>query len=673
MGVPKFFRWLIDNKSITQNAFLNWDITINKENSIIYNGNKNLNIDILYLDANQFIYKAYSKISNYYDNIIKHIVHNTGNYRINNNIIEIAENESKKSYVNAMQYNSDEPLTIINNFLPKPKNKIIFKLITDEIENIIGIVKPKIIYIGFDGVAPMAKILQQRKRRYKYVADETMYDKLRIKYNIPKYDFAISMNASPKTKFMKLLNKYFKKYIINKKILIKNNIIGIKKIFKYINQYLFSIPNLEKINLNKIKNIIEMSNKILIKLNKIISKKNIDSQNYKNIKEIIFDIKKKINVIELKNDFKFIYSSDKKNGEGEHKIFKHIDVNNYNNIMIFGLDTDLIFLSLCCKKKNIYLLREQTSFTKNELLDNTCNNFNILDIDILKQNCYNIMKNKSVINIKKKETLLDFVFICFLIGNDFIPNMLSINIYSDINNGVNVLIETYRKIDGNICNKDGIFNNENFNKFLNLLKEKEIFSLKQKYKYNNYIYPHEPLFGYYLEKHNVDFLNDVKIPDKLMLGNDNKWIERYYNYFFNTNNKEIINEICKNYIEGLVWILQYYIGNIKNKQWYYRYSYAPLLASIVDYIKINNFDINKIKFKKNSFVSANLQKICIIPPKYKYILSEKYRDYNNSEIKYMFPDTFSQEMIYQRYLFSCIPKLPNIDINKIIEYIKNKK
>ncbi len=45
-----------------------------------------------------------------------------------------------------------------------------------------------------------------------------------------------------------------------------------------------------------------------------------------------------------------------KPGEGEHKIFKKLKIeNDYNNIIINGLDADLIILSLIShKKKNIF-------------------------------------------------------------------------------------------------------------------------------------------------------------------------------------------------------------------------------------------------------------------------------------------------------------------------------
>ena len=58
---------------------------------------------------------------------------------------------------------------------------------------------------------------------------------------------------------------------------------------------------------------------------------------------------------------KIIFSTSNTPSEGEHKILQHIRLNpteNNENIMIYGLDADLIFLALSTAVNNIYLLRD---------------------------------------------------------------------------------------------------------------------------------------------------------------------------------------------------------------------------------------------------------------------------------------------------------------------------
>ena len=66
-------------------------------------------------------------------------------------------------------------------------------------------------------------------------------------------------------------------------------------------------------------------------------------------------------------DIKYIFNSSNIPGEGEHKIMNFIKENKKTldcdgNIIIYGLDADLIMLSMTCRMDNIYLLREEVEF-----------------------------------------------------------------------------------------------------------------------------------------------------------------------------------------------------------------------------------------------------------------------------------------------------------------------
>ena len=112
-------------------------------------------------------------------------------------------------------------------------------------------------------------------------------------------------------------------------------------------------------------------------------------------------LKKEINHFKIKT----ILSDSNEPGEGEHKIMKFMDENidpNSNNI-IYGLDADLIMLSMIRKHK-IELLRERTSFN----LENTDDPYIYLDINQLKHYLINSI-NKPYYSISKDNLLKDYL------------------------------------------------------------------------------------------------------------------------------------------------------------------------------------------------------------------------------------------------------------------------
>jgi 5'-3' exoribonuclease 1 len=111
MGVPSYFSYIIKNHS-------------NIIRNLNYHQNyKKTKFDSLYIDANSIIYDAYRTI--------------------------------------------EKDSTTVNTDTEKIEERII-EAVIDNIDKYISFVKPSnTIFIGFDGVAPFAKMEQQRTRRYK--------------------------------------------------------------------------------------------------------------------------------------------------------------------------------------------------------------------------------------------------------------------------------------------------------------------------------------------------------------------------------------------------------------------------------------------------------------------------------------------------------------------------
>ena len=96
-----------------------------------------------------------------------------------------------------------------------------------------------------------------------------------------------------------------------------------------------------------------------------------------------------INSTETKSleGIKTILNSSKLPGEGEHKILNFIRANSkelQGNYIIYGLDADLIMLSMVSGVRDVFLLREEIEFKRG---GSECSqdHFLYLDIDLLKE------------------------------------------------------------------------------------------------------------------------------------------------------------------------------------------------------------------------------------------------------------------------------------------------
>ena len=117
---------------------------------------------------------------------------------------------------------------------------------------------------------------------------------------------------------------------------------------------------------------------------------------------------------------KYIISDSNEPGEGEHKIMNYMDkhIKKTDKNAIYGLDADLIMLSMIRNHNDIFLLREKTEYN----IENITEPYVYLDIQKLKKNGIIMIIKEPFVNeykISDQQILNDYIFMCFLVGNDF--------------------------------------------------------------------------------------------------------------------------------------------------------------------------------------------------------------------------------------------------------------
>jgi 5'-3' exonuclease len=459
----------------------------------------------------------------------------------------------------------------------------VIKYTCEKIEYYIQLIKPKkSIFIAFDGVAPVAKLEQQRTRRYKSQFIEQVNKEI-----LPEHKKTFDRCAiTPGTNFMNKLCIKIKNY--------------------------FSKP----------------------------SKYNVDSI--------------------------FVSCSDE-SGEGEHKIYQHIRNNsNDETSIVYGLDADLIMLTLNHLKynKNLYLFRETPEFIKSIDKSLNPNELYLLNIPKLK----NIISNHFFDN-SKNDTCSNYIFLCFFLGNDFLPHFPALNIRT---NGIKNLNDTYVNVvtNNNLIEDDNLNWGEikNFIKELSKCEEEfliEEYAIRSKFK-KRHFNPDDP--KYLEERFNNLPILDMKTEEYIDPYKPN-WQHRYYDALFNIEyDKDIIKNICINYLEGLEWTFKYYNKGCPDWTWYYKYHYPPLLEDLVKYIPTFNTSLieDKVTYPIHEYTQLSYvlpkNSLNLLPNFIQKVLSEKYSDLHNDNCKIIWH--------FCRYFWESHVDMPHIDINELNRIIK---
>jgi 5'-3' exoribonuclease 1 len=136
-------------------------------------------------------------------------------------------------------------------------------------------------------------------------------------------------------------------------------------------------------------------------------------------------------------------------GEGEQKIFQYIRDNKLkkidDKICIYGLDADLIMLSMASNKNNIFLIREpqQSDIEVTKYKDTDFLYFNIDKLKNYILRDYNL-SNGAIDTIR---FFRDFTFITLLVGNDFVKHIPFLKFNKNLQyDGWNILLKIYIKI-----------------------------------------------------------------------------------------------------------------------------------------------------------------------------------------------------------------------------------
>lgn len=502
--------------------------------------------------------------------------------------------------------------------------------ICDSIDACIAIMRPtNSVFIAFDGVAPVAKLNQQRERRYKSWYLGEMESQRRRDHNKtvqkkkgqkgghvepPKPAWNTS-SITPGTKFMNALHDKLSEY--------------------------YDTTNPSELNAR----------------------------------------------YNLSGGAGIIVSSSKEPGEGEHKLFEYIREHAAEhadkNTIIYGLDADLIMLCMSHLhiSRGIYLYRETPEFVKsiNVSLDEKERYF--MDIpefsDAITQHLIGeVARPHKPLSDGK---VMDYIFMCFMLGNDFMPHFPALNIRTT---GIATLMEAYRATIGasetitqSPSPGEYTIHWPNYRKLIAHLAAQELTLIRKEHTTRDRQARH---------KRDSDKDDDV-MHDVLMLPMTQRdvergidpfiagWEHRYYAALCDMHEPtdQAIASLCRNYLEGMEWTFRYYTRGCVDWKWTYENHYPPLLADLVHHVPESECSFLSVKPKQPI---RDVVQLCYVLPRASHALLppsvERALMRGKFASKYTDDGSHNFKWAYCRYFWECHTDLPALDLRELEELVK---
>lgn len=360
---------------------------------------------------------------------------------------------------------------------------------------------------------------------------------------------------------------------------------------------------------------------------------------------------------------------------------------------MYGQDADLIMLGLVSHEPHFTLLREIVDFGNFQRNDNALkavtkftkqSDFQLLHLSILREYlaiefAYDTTKdlNDNMKKIDLERIIDDWVFMTFLVGNDFLPHMPTL----DISYGAfDLLFNAYKEQrvhwgEGEYLTDSGeIKDAARLEAFLEIIgnAETEIFETQQeneaqfvqkqrrynkrdgkpqgpsddelakveKSKQNSY----QSMIDKMIEENgeNGNFVKGWEFPTDPKK-KDHKGRYYYEKLHFTPMDIDEHLKLRQSYIEGLIWCLAYYYRGCISWGWFYPYHYGPLISDLTDLPKV----FKNIKFDIGAPLKPFEQLMGCLPPASADIVPKPYRKLMlnfDSPIIQFYPEEFEVDM-----------------------------
>lgn len=380
----------------------------------------------------------------------------------------------------------------------------------------------------------------------------------------------------------------------------------------------------------------------------------------------------------------YYYSGADEAGEGEHKIFARIasmgGERHDGNVIIHGLDADLIMLSLISHKPRIFLMREPMGAYKDMA---TSDGFMFVEIDRLRSAIIADLRThfkwpidagveNDAYSSKACEIIDTYVTLCSVLGNDFLPHPVTLALKK---NGYDALLHAAKHAWIACGGRPLVAENHDINyPFLTEVftrladsEDADLWKCNEEYlKRKPFENEDDPLDPYPL-------MYKDPLCNVVFASNPRKWRQFYYKHLFHTrmHDTTVISTSCRLFVQGIAWVYRYYKRLAKDPEWYYPFNYSPSLRDLANFMAgvsaadTARFTENFTVPATRGFVNPNVQLLCIMPRESAPVLPRKVAEIMRDPkgmYSHMFPVDYDIQTYMKTHLWECTPVLPALDV-----------
>lgn len=373
-----------------------------------------------------------------------------------------------------------------------------------------------------------------------------------------------------------------------------------------------------------------------------------------------------------------VFSGSDVPGEGEHKVMDMIRKEQaedpdhvpgkYRHCM-YGLDADLIMLSLVTHEPYFVLLRETMKARRQnkDAMSYGTEDFEILEVGLLRQMLKQHFKSVGremdmaaeiadkaaavdscgdsdnnplpAVRFDLERVIDDFVFMCFFVGNDFLPCVPHLDI---ADGSLNLMMNTY----SDMLPKMGGY-----------LTDKEAMHLPRLELFMQEIARREPLY-----------FQQRAAEEKDPAYADDGYQDHYYGvkFGFEKGDLEARKKLVQNYMDGLAWVLAYYHKGCSSWNWFFPQLYCPLATDM------KNLTDMQVGFEVGTPFTPLLQLLSVLPPQSSAFLPPSYSYLMTDEaspILENYPLDFTVDANGKKQSWESIVKIPFIDEERMLSAV----